>query len=801
MPTATISPGIRLPNIPACAERHAAHGVGAVLRGAFGAPLRRPAAAPASLGLAPARSAAPLQDVLASYHQGHPGRLLRDLAQRPALGAYLQKHGGGLAFKAESLTPLQFKTLLAELKKAGHGLGSRLPGQLRQAWQSAAPLILEEPAGSAAQASDTQPAAQDGNPFGIQDAAPVSASHLHRGDDIAQNAMPAYPEWLNPFAIEVGKVSAAPCVAEAAETGLSAVLLQLLNRYLYTRDGYSFGKVNGRHVDKLRQNIESSPAIARHLVLSGDKGQEAVTWRTEPSTRDELQQLLQALQACHAAGGSLSRLLAQVAFVDAGYRLLDDATHDAIVHQAARPAAHRPGKADVVEMKRQVMQDVLQHFSDPRRHAQPLPGAELAPLIAHYGRVEQDQARALQVVRQLENKHAPSLDDHGLFDALQRFFHRIKTEERVERFEDSVGMAAGNFHKKMVEELARVRERHAPEQVAERAKIALDQHLEAAHARYARHAAGKNIYPQRLDRTSPVAGQIDAEAHRNYRQVTQGIVSQYENGFMRILHRAVASFSAAEFLKGKSRERVVRNAIKLNDGLCELYLVAERQHLANRKVLQELSLGYVESGELDAAFQEQLKQLVTVLRSKFLLNYQDALHRYVADIDKIKPARPGKFSAELKLVRELANISGELTADVERIRSERLPKWLSLDGDALPQEVKKATTPILTALRQRLPKAKTVGQTLRSAFARAFKPTPARILGGLPLIGGLAFSLAALPTAVAVPLGIAAAVTLPVALLGWVGWNIYKRFDERSELNQLRKQMEQQWKAIETPLP
>lgn len=797
--------GSRLSYSAAATARRAPRGVGATLRGVFCSRARKEEAA-ASLTPASARATAPLQSVVAAYHAGHPGRLAADLAQRPALDRYLELRDGQVSFKQERLTSLQFDELRAELKKAGHGRRSHLLAELKQAWQGARAGALptlpdtrpvEGDAGASVVVTRSTSYPEDKNPFAVT----PGANPFEEDGGAPDTPVPtivaraaSYPEALNPFAVDEVP---APALADAPADGLSSVLLQLLNSYLRSENGKSFGAVNPRHVEKMRRDIAASADIARFVALGGAKGQETLTWKREPASQEEVQRLLQALKARHAADGSLFRLLSSFAFVDAGYRLLDDAANDTIIRDAARPALHRPGKEPVVEMKRQVMTEALQHFSDPVRHGQPLPETTLAPLLAHYGRLERVQAAAQRDAEKQAEKHALTLNDQGLFEAVKRLFLRVKTDQRLERFDADVESAARKFHDKMVDRLQRVKERHAPEQVAQRAKASLDQHLGDAHRGYAGRMGGKNPYPARLESASPVALQIDRAARQNYLAAVRGVANRYEQAFVASLGKAVASFSAVDYFRGKSRERAVDNAIKLNEGLASLYRVAEDQHEANLGALKALGVAEVESWEVDGAFQELLGQLAGGIRDKSVANCQDVLRLYGKELADLKRPPSGSFSAELKSARQLAALSRDLAADVGKIRAQRTPSWLGLDGETLGREVKPVTAPLLREMRARLPEAKTVGQTLKSAFVRAFKPTPARILGSIPLVGGLTFALAALPTAIAVPLGIAAAVTLPVALLGWVGWNLYKRFDQRSELHQLRAQMEQHWKQVE----
>lgn len=668
------------------------------------------------------------------------------------------------------------------------------------------------------------------NPFaGEDDAVEVtSMSSMLRLVDTPNHSVLAgrkieeYPESRNPFAEDTGASSATvilPLMSESdvsneiatvnpqgglprtAEFNLAygppAIFLQLLNQYLRTEDGKSFGDINKSHVKKIRQDIKDQPLIARYITLVGEKGQERLEWKGELASKDDLQNLLFAFKKRHSGGGSFYKVLVNFSFPEAGYRLIDDAALEKIVHNAAKPAMHRPGKSIEVGMKRRAMTDALEHFREPLRHEQPLPNEVLAPLIAHYGRVAPDQDRAQQAAEKLANKNKLSLNDDGFGDALKRLFRRIKTDERVERFERDVNGVANKFQEAMVEDLNRIRDQHAPEGVTQRTKMRLDRHLNRAYMAYAKSMPGINIYPEHLSDASVVAKQIHSQAQKNYRAVLMGVVTSYEKEFMDSLGSGISSFSAVDYFQGKSREKAVDNIIKINDSLSSLHQVAQIQHNTNMRILVDDFNSPEAEGELADTFQGQQHALADGIKKIVVNNYQAVLGLYDQDLSKLKSANSGSFSEQLKNTKALSRISGELVADVKKLYSHRLPDFLEVERDFLNAEVQKSTKPLLEKMRSYLPEARSIGQTLTSAFARAFKPTPARILGGIPLLGGLVFSLAALPTTIAVPLGITAAVVLPVALLGWVGWNIYKRFAQRSEIQQLSTQMEKQWCDID----
>ncbi|WP_150778226.1 hypothetical protein [Pseudomonas fluorescens] len=588
-----------------------------------------------------------------------------------------------------------------------------------------------------------------------------------------------------------------PVAESDLECGTREVFLQLLNQYLRTDKGKSFGNINEAHVKKIREDIKAESRIAKYITLVEEEGQARLEWKSEPVSKEDLQSLLLAFKKRHKGQGSFYKVLANFSFPEMGYRLIGDTALEKIIHNAAKPAPHRPGKHTEEAMKLTVFTDVLKHFSAPLRHDQPLPDEVLAPLIAHYGRVERDGNRSQKAAEKLAEKNEFVLNDQGVSDALKRLFRRIKTDEQVESFEGEVKGVALKFQEKMRGDLEWIRDQHPPGLVAEKTRTSLDEHLKKAHMDYAKQTQGVNIYPSHLSATSVVAKQIDGQAQKNHNDVLKGVAASYEKEFVDSMGRGVSSFSASAYFQGKSRERAVDNVIKINASLSSLHQVAQMQHNTNMQILADNFGGSEVKDVLSETFKGQKQTLADAIKRKVAENYQEVLSLYDQDLSKLKSTNSGSFSEQLRNTTALAKISGELMADVKKLGSHRLPDFLEVERDFLNDKIKEATKPLLEKMRSYLPEAKSIGQTLTSAFARAFKPTPARILGGIPLLGGLVFSLAALPTAIAVPLGITAGIVLPVALLCWVGWNIYKRFDQRSEIQKLSAQMEKQWRDID----
>lgn len=607
-----------------------------------------------------------------------------------------------------------------------------------------------------------------------------------------------YPKELDPFS----EVSASPdnvidvsIIEDQQKQSMeldNAILLKLLNTYLITKDGRSVGKINLDHVKKIKKDIKNNTVIARYLIINEDNVN--LTWKVKPETRDDLQKLLDAFKSRHDGRGSFYQMLTNFSFVDRGYRLINTTTHDEIINRVSEPAIHRIGKGNIVDMKRKVMLDVLKHFSSPDRHEQPLSEKVLEPLISHYGHVELDVEKAQKSAEKLASENKLSLDDNSLLDVIKRFFHRIKTDERVEQFDHALKNTALKFQEVMKKELDRVREQHAPEQVAQRVKISLSKHLKEAYEEYAQEMPGANIYPETLSNDSATAKQIYSVALKNFQIVLKEIVLRHEKVFVDNLIKGISSFSADEYFQGKSREKAVENTIKINNILSSSYEVAMGQHDANIKILNDNSkeCGDHFSGELTAEFDGMKKGVANSIKEKIMENYQVAFNLYNREVDNITTMKKG-FSAEMKIAKALDNISTQLVKDVEKIHKNKLTPDLNINNSTFRDEIGIMEKSVLDNIITRIPKTKSIGKTLKSALARAFRPTPAKILGSIPLVGGLAFSLAALPTAVAIPVGIAAAVVLPVALLGWIAFNIHKRFSQRSEIKELSQQIKQRF--------
>lgn len=785
------------------------------------------------------RSSAPLLEVLTTYYGRKPERLTQDLTKQPKLKEFLSLDGSTLRFSQDQLTHAQYKRLISKLASAGHNFGSRLPGQLKEAWHSTkkgseaqqlARHSASLPQENTYQHDRHQPVEASATPAHIRTPSNDAQESLDAGNPFAGDDGELYPEYLDPFAgadsvpdttatpseelknpiadaddalnpfnsPDEPPVSSQPETISAAEqlemsAGTPAVFLQLLNKYLKTADGRSFGEINRAHAKKLERDIAENTVIGQHLILSGKPGEQKLEWRVGFVSKENLQSLLDAFNTRHGKNSTFYRVLSNFSLVGLGYRMLDESGHQKIIQNASRPALHRPGKDRVVEMKNTAMVAALKHFSSPLQHDRALPNGVLDELIEHYGRVEADRNQLQKTLEKMQNEL--TLNDTGIVEAIKRFFHQISTEGRLNRFSKEVETADTQLREKMLSTLVQVTERHPPGPVATRTKETLELHLKKAHENYASEMPGTNIYPTHLNAAS--VEQIENQARQNSHAVLQEIVAGHEKKFVDNLRQAVSSFLAPDYFKGKSREKAVANIIDINGTLASLYETAQNHHAQNISQIAGKFIDAHMQEKLPNRFADLQQGLAAEIRTKVLNNYQEVLNLYIKDLNLISQARPEKFSEALSNIRALAKLSSELTADIAKIRDVHHLDELKLEKKDLDQAVQKSTKPLLNMFRERLPDVQSIGQTLKSAFIRAFKPTPARILGSIPLVGGLAFSLSALPTAIAVPLGITTAVVLPLALIGWVGWNIYKRFDQRSEIEHLHTQISKQLNLME----
>ncbi|WP_416771164.1 hypothetical protein ACMGT0_01165 [Pseudomonas sp. RHF3.3-3] len=640
---------------------------------------------------------------------------------------------------------------------------------------------------------------QELNPFegeiGTADESSVKVQQGSPSPKRVTSDPPAYPQELNPSEsapeiLDDSPTSAPELLLSASkldvEFGAPLALTQLLTTYLRTHGNGSIGdRTNSNHLKKLAKDI-STPPLSNFLTLKSEEGKDSVTWKEPPANEREFQSLLQAFKALHKGKGSFYTLLTNFDFPGAGYRLLDDAAHDRIIRKAAKPAMHRPGKGEVVDMKRKVMSDVLKHFSDPQRHDQPLPEGAVDDLISHYGRTEKDLDQARSSALAVAQKSGLSLNDRGFVDAVRRFFHRVKTGERVDRFNNEVAEAGRVFQKKMLGNLDRIHQQHAPKAVASRTKQMLDQRLKQAQGDYAQQMKGRNIYPEAMNAES--ARQIDAKTEENFHKVLRGTVLAYEGEFVADMTEAVTSFSVDDYFKGKSLERSVDNIIHINRNLSDLYQVAQTHHESDisevekrfgKKAVEGISEGF-ETLQLDFA---------KSIRKKVLENYRDVLNRHHEKLDEREPAEG--MDGKLELSKNLVKYSANAIADLNKVRNLSHDVHLKLEKNDLEQVVLPVAESLKIGVDRLLPKRMTTQDTLKLALKRSFKPTKAKILigGGAALVGTLLFIASP-------PLGFAALAGASVAALAWSGRNIYRSFGEAKELNELHQQVEQQWREF-----
>ncbi|PHV12279.1 hypothetical protein CSQ89_06365 [Chitinimonas sp. BJB300] len=817
------------------------------------------------------RSSAPLAEVFQRYADHKAERLASDISKSPVIAKYLVIDGKNVAFHQPALNKAEFTELVDALKQNGHhrDLFSKdkdsLLDQLKAAWKQSAPLAQVEgytppstpdvsrtttpttanPFGdensnqpelnSPLQANRGYPTALD--PFADDEQIPASSAKVRQSLAIQSKETESSQDTENAGAPKKSKAASVLSAIKGTlpsphnkheqiatadrhtgagvanidtatpetplEHGIDDVLIGLLNKYINEKDG---------HVDKLRRDIRESATIRQYVELSPEG---AAKWRSVPKTNGELQRLFDEFKTQHKGNGSLYTTMSNFSFSNLDIKLITPEALEKIIHDASKPALHRPGKADDVAMKTLSMKSVITHFSSPSRHeVQMKDFGAVESVIAHYGRVEKDQDNAREAVEQLEQDHAVSLNDRSLTHFFQRIAHRVKTSDRVEKFGKDVAEASAEFHQEMEHDLEQVGQRHHPDDVATRTKDKISIALNKAHKAYAAKTPGTNIFPERLENESAVAKQVDGTARKNYLGALQNITDTYERGFVQTLSRAVESFSFEKFFRGKSAENIPGNVGKIHESLIKLYDTAEQQHQANLEVVLKQNLLEEEKTALTARLDEQFGKLkdtlATQIREKFVDNYQTMLNAHAKPIDKVSPVIAGDTSQTLKTTEKLAGISRQLVADVTAINRQQRPEWLGLHGSDLGRIIKSAATPQFKEIEKQLPETTGVGKTILSGLERAFfKLTPTRIATSLGIglaIGGSITAVAA----VGVPVGliVSGIVTggvfpaiiggLAVAgLVWWVAKNINICFKERAQVVMLKNQIKENQQTIE----
>lgn len=615
----------------------------------------------------------------------------------------------------------------------------------------------------------------------------------------AQNTNEHDADDKNPFAEDddVSHTSSTSPQAEPSEEEqLPKIFLQFLNQYLKTTDGHSFGETNKKHVEKIIKDIDKNPTIGKYLILENAQ----LKWRDNNVTKDDLQALLDAFNTRHDRDRSpLFRVLSNFSFPAVGLKIQGTADAQEIIQKVAQPAPHRHGKTEVKEIKRNAITQVLEFFSNPENHNKPLPlsAGVLDQLIEHYSRKESSLKELQKSLNKIKNEL--TLNDQGLLEAIERALHMVKTEERLKKLSQQITTLDNDVRKKMLSSLKSVQTQHPPVVVAERIVKILKARLQKAFSYAAQQKLGTNTYPNQLN--AATIQQIKDQANQNAQAVSKEIIAGHEKKFVDNLTAMVSSFSIHEFLKGKSRENAVANIIAINGTLASLDDAARKHRDENIQQIPKIYADSFMQEVLSRNFENMRLDLANSIKTTVLSNYQHVGTLYKQALDNIKTTPSSNFTQSLDNASKLHELSKGLRNDLTKISATSKEDYcvnLNLQKKDLNQVIEEVSKPLLKEIRETLPKVKSIGQTIKLALIEAFKPTPGRILGCIPLVGGLTIALSTLPKVIAIPLGITAGVVLPFALLGWVGWKIYDHFDQRSQIKHQNTQTLRHLKEIES---
>ena len=606
------------------------------------------------------------------------------------------------------------------------------------------------------------------------------ATEPQKGDEALQAAR---DDESKAVSVEQAQTSNSSTTSSAA-----TLFLQLLNKYIKTKDRQWGESINEAHVKKMHRDITKNSTIGELLILKDKQLQ----WTRNNVTDGDLHSLLNEFRKLHNGGrSSLLQVLSDSELPALGFQMLDAETLKNIIQKAAEPALHMPGSGEVVKMKRDAITKALEFFSAPKNHEKPLPTGVLDQLIEHYGRTKKDLDELQKSLKEIKSEQ--TLNDDGFLDALKRSLGFFKPEERLERFSKDVAALDTTLRTNMLSWLDKVQTEHPPESVSTRTNNMLIKCQKEAHDLYAEEITGTNIFSDKINPAT--IQQIVKQAQKNSHTVLKEIIAGYGKKFIDNLTKATSVFSVSNYLRrGTSRKEAADDIIAINKKLDSLYGVAQTHHEENiRQVTKKLSDSDI-IREIHRDFESLEQGLAYSIQAKVLDNCKDVLSLYDKDVEKIKVALAGNFSKEETNSKALRTLSNELTETITKIRSTSYKNCPTLEKEnlapKLDEVIKEVTQPLLQKIKNRLPKLESIGTTLISAFKRAFEPTPAKILGCIPLIGGLTLALTTLPKLIAIPLGITAAVVLPFALLGWVGWNIYNCFNQRSNIKQTLKTLE-----------
>ncbi|MDD2053034.1 hypothetical protein NPS46_10810 [Pseudomonas putida] len=718
-------------------------------------------------------------------NKAHVKKIEEDIANNDIIRKYLILNNNKLEWRNKEVvfTNAALKLLL-DAFKAEHKKGRSMYKVLFSAFEIL--NAADKAAGdSALHSQDSIQSAKISTPSGTT---PASSNEGLSTDSAPNKSADSYLDEYNPFAnAEADNVEQTQTSNSSTTSSAAPIFLQLLNKYIKTKDRQWGESINEAHVKKMERDITENSTIGELLILKDKQLQ----WTRNNVTDGDLHSLLNEFRKLHNGGkSSLLRVLSDSKLPALGFQMLDAATLKNIIQKAAEPAPHMPGSGEVVKMKRDAMTKALEFFSAPENHEKPLPTGVLDQLIEHYGRTKKDLDKLQKSLKEIKSEQ--TLNDDGFLDMLKRYLGFFKPEERLERFSEDVATLDTRLRTKMLSWLDKVQTEHPPESVSTRTNNMLIKCQKEAHDLYAEEITGTNIFSEKINPAT--IQQIVKQAQKNSHTVLKEIIAGYGKKFIDNLTNAISVFSVSNYLKGTSRKEAADDIIAINKKLDSLYGFAQTHHKENiRQVTKKLSDSDIIE-EINRDFESLEQGLADSIQAKVLDNCKHVLSLYDKGVTKIKVPLAGNFSKEETNSKALRTLSNELSETITKIRSTSYKNCSTLEKENLApklnEAIKEVTQPLVEKIKNRLPKLESIGTTLISAFKRAFEPTPAKILGCIPLIGGLTLALTTLPKLIAIPLGITAAVVLPFALLGWVGWNIYNCFNQRSNIKQTLKTLE-----------
>jgi hypothetical protein len=436
-----------------------------------------------------------------------------------------------------------------------------------------------------------------------------------------------------------------------------------------------------------------------------------------------------------------------------------------------------------------------------------MPNDALSELVAHYGRVDEAIGAAQSKTKKLSAENSLSLMDVSLKEHLQRIFHGIQTDVRIERFESDVDKEGGKFLTTMKSQLNEFNSTFGWKAVAEKIKSNVDHDFKKAHEGYAQKTQrAKNIFPSGLKAEHPLSSQIDNICRESHQGAITNIVKCYGETYLTNITAAVAGFDAEKYFKGKSLERTADNVVKLNKSLRDLYAHAEDQI---KQFVKESNVGK-SSQDLEKEFSLAQTQLKTAIDEKTLANDMTVFNLLQAKIDnlpKLEPAQVKKSFWQRSIHKSSINISTEQADKLLKLSQQLKEDKIMiinqerLGSDGVPTELSNKINTVNKTILDKTPEKGSFSRKLREGFKEAFKPNWSRILGG----GGMAAGLTAgVIVAATTPALVALApIIIPSLLVGvgvaaaiWVGKNVYEHVQKLKQFEVVTDQIRENCNSV-----